>query len=446
MDIALKRWSEGLRAAACAAVLLAGASAAVAAPAKPGDTITYRVEKGDNLYTLAERYFRQPGDYRVVQRLNRVANPYRLAIGSTLVIPRSVLRREPIPAIVQNFSGSVLVGPADRQRPATAGMKVQEADVIRTGPRSFVTLRLPDASTVSLPSQTSVRVATLRRTLLANSVERSFAVENGRVRANVTPMADPFSDFRISTPIASSAVRGTRFSVSFAPAEGRATSEVVEGAVDFEEKGAGTHALTTGFGSANGLTAPVALLPTPTLKAAEKVQDEEILTFAAEPLAGAARMRFQIARDAGFLDVIDEAEQDGTGATLPSLPNGIYFVRLSAIDGHGLEGMPATYSFERRLNRISTSMEAGQAGKYRQYLFRWFTPDAQTPQYRFQLASDEAGTTLLVDEPGLSTASFILTDLPSGTYYWRVMTLERSDGKTYEKWSPMEQLRVATGK
>src|SRR3546814_12844687 len=66
-----------------------------------------------------------------------------------------------------------------------------------------------------------------------------------------------------------------------------------------------------------------------------------------------------------LIDVIDELVTKTPEANFASLPNGTYFVRVTAIDANGLEGRPSTYAFERRLNRISTSLEERRAGRYR---------------------------------------------------------------------------------
>jgi hypothetical protein len=49
----------------------------------------------------------------------------------------------------------------------------------------------------------------------------------------------------------------------------------------------------------------------------------------------------------------------------------------------------------------------------------------------------------VVDEPGLTAQRFIVTDLPPGTYQWRVQTLQFADGKVFAKWSPFQRLTIA---
>jgi len=406
------------------------------------DTIIYRVVPGDNLYMLAESYFTSIENYRVVQRLNRVADPYRLQIGTQLVIPRRLLRQTPVRAVVHTFRGSVRIGKPGRMMAPAVGMMVAEGDLIETGGKSFVSLRMPDGTAVALPSQTRVRVERLRRTLLAGNVNRSFSIETGRARAIVEPDANSHSEFRFSTPVAVSAVRGTILRMGYDPESRRATSEVIEGKVQFSATGGSEHLLAAGFGTATNLTQALPLLAAPELVDAGRVQTDDQLRFTLQPVPGAMAYRVLIARDAGFLEVLDEAEITSNAVEFPSMPNGGYFIRVTGVDENALEGLPTTYGFRRRLNRITTTAEEQKTGRHHQYLFRWHTPDAKNAQYRFQLSADPEGASPLVDEPGLTDPSFIITDLPPGTYFWRVKTIEVEDGEVYEQWTRLEEFRV----
>ncbi len=435
--------SHSLIPGAVVALVLTACPAALYAQAQQVPPfVEYRVNRDDTLYVLAQRYFADPRAYGVVQRLNRVANPRRMPIGLVLKIPRSLLRQEPIPAVVQSFKGDVRVG----TRGAAVGMVVHEGDLVETGERSFVSLRLPDNTAVSLPSKTRIRVQRLRRTLLSESVERQFAVQYGRVTGEVTPMTDPASSFQFTTPRAITSVRGTRFRVGYEPGDANSGVEVVEGKVAFREGDDKEQLVQAGFGSNDRLPTPVPLLAPPDLVDPDKVQDEEGLAFRLRAMAGAAGYHLQIARDAGFIDMVDEAYASGPVGEFSTLPNGTYFVRLTGIDANVLEGKPSVYSFERRLNRLRTSLEQSRVGRYRQFLFRWQTPDVKAAQYRFQLSRAQDGSNPVVDQTGLADNSFIITDLPGGTYYWRVMSIEASGGRIYTKWSAINELRVGEAK
>ena len=455
MAIALKRFPDVRRLATLTLLCIGAASLAPAAAqeraAARSDLVLYRLKAGDNLYDLAARYFARVESYAAVQRLNAIADPRRLRPGALIRIPRSLLRHEPLQAVVQSYRGTVSIQRGTTRRAIAVGMRLAEGDLLETAEKSFVSLRLPDDSTVAMPSRSSVRIQRLRRTLLADTIDRLFVILKGRASASVTHMDNPDSRFEMSTPIAVSAVRGTEFRVQFDPDAQRATTEVTEGKVVFTPSDAAADTadraqlVPQGYGTASDIAVPVALLPAPDFLRPGQVQDAERLSFELRPVEGAVRYHVQVAQDAGFLDLIDEADVATPVADLPPLADGSYFVRATAIDARGLEGMPVTYGFERNLNRVEADVEHRRGGRHREYLFRWRTPDAPAAQYRFQLFGPSE-IDPIVDEAGLKSTNFIVTDLPDGHYRWRVMTLKFANSRVYESWSSFQELRVASGR
>lgn len=436
------------------AAVLAASPAAAAGPALPHAIYTMRA--GDTLYTLSRSYLR-PGAMDVVRRLNRIDNPRRIPIGRHIAIPRALLVTDPAFARIETLTGEVTLGSGAAPR---AGMTLGQGALLRTGRGGFVTLRLADGSTVTLPSQSTVRIAHLRRVRLTEAVERSFVAERGRMRVQATPMTDPGSSFEVRTPLTVSAVRGTVFRASFAPdatvaGPGRATTEVEEGKVAVARTGTLTRTgsvpvlVQPGFGtSADGLAslAAVPLLAAPRLAEPDKVQSGETLSFAVEPLPGAAAYRIQVARDAGLLDLV--AETDGADATLalPGLPTGTYFARITALSEDGLEGMPRTYSFDRVLNAVAGTMAASGRGFERRYQFKWSASAAATPQFRFQLARKDDPAHPLVDEPVGTATAVTVTSLPAGEYAWRVLSLVPHGARIIPAWSAEQVFEVTARK
>jgi hypothetical protein len=413
---------------------------------------TYTVRKGDTLWSLSRAWF--PGAVaRVrVQRLNRIADVHRVLTGRTLTVPRALLADERSFARVESFSGEVTVQPAGQPFPARVGAMLGEGTVIRTGRGGFVSLRLADQSIVSLPSQSTVRIARLRRVLMTGAVERSFATAGGRVRAIVTPMTDPGSSFEVRTPLTVAAVRGTRFRIGYDAGAGSATAEVEEGAVAVAQgPEGGDLLLTPGFGAQSGAGVagmaggPVALLPAPRLADPDKAQTDENLNFTIEPMDGAAAYRIELARDAGMLDLVAEGDSaDGT-FTLPGLPMGTWFARVSALDRAGLEGVTRTYAFDRVRNSVAGSMASGRSGFERQYRFKWSGTADATPQYRFQLARIGDPAHPVVDEPLGPATELAVTSLPPAEYGWRVLSLVPLGPKMIAAWSN-EQTFTVTGR
>lgn len=451
-----------LRAALLVAGLLTPGAAVLAAPvalppARPGEVL-YPVRQGDTLYQLATHYFSSVRAIVPVRRINRVIDVHRLPAGAYLRIPRGLLRDEPSPARIESFSGEVTLRPARAAAvPASTGAPLAEGTVIETGRRGFLSLRLADDSTVTIPSQSMIEIVRLRRVLLNNAVEREFRALSGRVRAKVTPMGDPASTFRVGTPITVSAVRGTEFRVAYDAAAERAMTEVEDGKVQFAMTGrsvatkaqpdpATAALLTPGFGAVarrTGLGAATALLPAPRLVAPDRAQTDPDLIFAIEPDPVAAGYRIQIGRDAGLLDLVDEASGTEPRFVLGTLPTGTYFVRISALDANGAEGLGRTYAFDRVLNAVSGALST----EGRRYRFKWSSAADARPQFRFRLvrkpaAGMAAAEAPVVDEPMGSATELAVTSLRPGEYAWQVLSIVPFGAKVIGTWSAPQQFEV----
>jgi hypothetical protein len=411
----------------------------------PEPAVVYEVKAGDNLYTLATRYFLQVSDAGRVQRLNQIREPRRLPVGRRLTIPAEWLRSEPLTARLVAYTGAVTVrGPGAGA--LARDMEIREGFELATGANAFLTFELPDGSRTTLPSQSRIRVDRLRRILLTGAVQRDLQLLQGRSNSVVTPIPDPASRFRILTPLSVSAVRGTEFRVSFDDAAERATLEVIEGKVAGAAQASPAETLVpAGFGAATtreGQTPPQALLPRPTLQNASKLQDDPQVAFNLQTLTGASGYRAQVATDAGFIDVIAETTASQPALTFETVANGTYFARFTAVDGVGLEGIPAAYAFERRLTALGLDPPDAVGGAKRQYRFKWRSSGGGTESFRFTLARDADGSRAVIDEAGLTDGQIVVTDLPPGIYFWRVLVSQREGGKLYEKWSQPQRFEI----
>jgi hypothetical protein len=323
----------------------------IAAQAPAADQyFRYTVRPGDTLSALARDYL-VSDDYVSIQKLNAVADPRRLPIGSTLLIPQPLLRIETIAGVITSFRGAATI---DGQQ-VEVGTQVRQGQKLETGPNAFVTVTLPDGSAISLPSQSRIHVSRLRRILLTGSIERRFRLEAGRSRATVTPIRDPNSDFQVTTPLSVSAVRGTDFRVALDESGEKALTEVVGGAVDVgkDEQDDGVQ-VPRGYGvvaTPAGVEQPVALLSPPSLDAVAQTPTGGVL-ITAKPVEGARKYRFQLATDIGFQAVFADSTADVPTISFENLASTQFFIRLSAIAASGLEGLPATYALGQRVGAL----------------------------------------------------------------------------------------------
>ncbi len=437
------------RAAATILPLVLLALATPGRAADPADPPThYAVKPGDNLYKLGAAYLQRPNDYRAVQRSNSIQNPRRIRPGSTLSIDAALLKARPIEAHLTAFSGDVRVESASGSTPAKVGMTVVEGQRLVTGPNAFATFELSDGSRLTVPSNSGLRIVHLRDVLLTGQPDRVFQLEQGRSDISATPNHDPNARFEVITPASVSAVRGTEFRASETGA-GRWATEVLEGVVAVSPpSAAGGEVLTAkGFGvsaSTAGVGPPTPLLPPPDLAHGGRTQEDVEVAFEIVPVPGAASYRLQLARDAGFVDLLAETVTPTPRATFHELADGTFFARATAIDAGGLEGLPSTYGFERDLNVVEPGHPPAveRTGRRRRYVFRWSAVGEGVRTYRFQLYADTGLTHAVADLPGLTEPQVALTDLPAGLYHWRTSAVRWKAGRFTEKLGPVQDVRI----
>lgn len=424
-------------------LLIAGLMVSVPAGAEPSrsDEIVYVVKRGDTLIDLANRGFRRQVDYLVAQRRNKIANPRRLQPGSSLHIPVRILRTQPIGAKVVAFRGAALVAGSKPQ----VGTTIREGAVLQTGSDAFLAIELADGSLVTLPSRSRVKVTGLHRIILTGDTVKRFDLIEGRTETEVQKAKKPGDRFEIRTPVSVAAVRGTKFRVTYGDENATAGAGVLEGAVAVTAAAKSVD-LPEGQGlvaSASGPGDPVPLLPKPALENPDRLQDDELVSFTAAPVAGASVYRIQLAADAGFIETFAEAEAPTPALTFAGIPNGSFFARVSAISPQGIEGFASDYSFERRQNNVKAEVgEADTCPTKRCLRFRWRAGGEGERRFRFQLASRPGGIPI-IDEPEMAGSEIVITDLPGGTYYWRVESSLIEAGKRHSKWTDYQELRVA---
>ena len=411
------------------------------AAAPDDDNRIYVVRGGETLYSIAQRYLRHPQDHERIRKLSRIKTTTAIPIGTRIIIPVRLLRYKPLEARLVSVRGDVTRsnGAAVRE-----GDILREGAILRTAARSFASIRLPDASIISLPSGSTVRIARLRQYLLGSSYDSAFELVEGGMRSKVTPQRRPQDRFQVRTPASVSAVRGTEFRSRYESADGRGFTETLEGGVAVTDEAGAIKPQTVraGFGLAiagDGATLSERLLPAPTLLDPGKPQTLPQLHFRITPVENAAAYHVQIASDAGFIDRIADTRSETADVQLDGPEDGRYFVRISAISSAGFEGMPETLGFRRVRNSVKASSSKDDNG----WAFRWLTDSRLPAIYRFQLFAGKPDGTPMVDEAGLRSDQITLSRLDGGTYFWRVASTVMADGEAVTQWTDFEKLLVA---
>ncbi len=412
--------------------------------------VEYIFKKGDTLIALASKYMRKRSDYVTVQRINRIANPRFIPVGKTVSIPFRLLKYRKSEASLSAFRGNVAIADGGRTITPVKGLEIGEGSRLATSAGSFLTLQLEDGSRISMPSNSKMRITRLRHILLTDSVDYELAVDSGRIRSKVTPFDKKADRYRVRTPVAVSAVRGTDYRTRVDEETGTAYSETVEGSIDVAAgesiDGASSVSVPAGTGAAATVTGKLAtadLLTPPELVEPAKVQSEETLEFTVVPRPVATAHRILISSDAGFVDIVAEQLSEGSAISLAGIEDGRYFAKATAFGEDGFEGMPANYSFKRQLSTLSGSADSGDFG----FRFKWAGAGSGKRTYRFQLMLGSTDAVPIVDEAGLTRDVLTLSDLPDGEYYWRVGVTQYStdpeDKDVFQKWTDFEKLTVA---
>ncbi len=206
----------GLSALALAAALFVtagqGVHASPAAKAAKGKTesfIEITVNKGDTLTVIARRYLDDPKRWRELLRYNQIPRPNLILPGLKLKVP-GYLARRPVATVV-SYARSAEYSAEEKQLWAAVAsdLGLYNRDRLRTDSTGTVALALPDLARL-LVRENSYLVILDRK----GSEGLGLLLQSGRMESLVTPDTKRKSSFRIVTPAAVVAVKGTTFSTA----------------------------------------------------------------------------------------------------------------------------------------------------------------------------------------------------------------------------------------
>lgn len=416
-----------LAAPAAASADLAGKPGAIAvAPAG----VTYHAQAGDTLLSIALRFTARRDTWPALGKLNHIEKDSRIPVGAAILIPAELLADEPVEAKVAALSGDVTArSPDGTPVPLAVGSRVAEGMEIDTGGNSFLTIALPDASRIALPSKSRVKLAKLRMTRYTRSPRTELLLLHGQVESRVTPLEASGGRFQVRTRHSVAGVRGTHFRVRLMGST--VASEVLSGRVAVgTESGDEQRLLASGTGNlidTQSVGIAVNLLPAPQVVPPAGQQVYPAALFTLVPVAGAATYHVQVSTDRDAQDIIAEQYASDIKMRIDGLPDGDYFLHASAITGSGLEGLPRTAAFTLRTRaQASASSASAPAAPYvsdsdrKTVTLRWAASDGQ--KFNLQVARD-MDFSWLVSSVSSDRPMARIARPPFGTYYARVQAV-----------------------
>jgi len=429
------------------AIGLAAVGASAVTPPADADALwTYQVVQGDTLIAITREQL-QPGiGWRRVQRLNRVADPYRLMPGTSLRLPVAWLRSEATVAEVAYLVGDVRVERGGAPLAAlVVGAQLRAGDTVITGASpSAVTLRLSDGTRVLIEPGSTVAIAQLLLRGRSGVVDTRLKLDQGSTDSRVAPAGAGPPRFRIDTPAMNLGVRGTQFRVH-ADADAGSRVEVLEGSVAAATGAAPPQRVDAGFGSAaragQPVQAPRPLLQPPALAASQPRVERFPLRLQWPALAGAAAYRAQVLAQGSADHLVLEGRFGQPAASWVEVADGSYTLRVRGIDGEGLEGRDASAAFvvKARPEPPFASEPRSDATVYgERVLLRWArAPGAE--RVRLQLGPSSELAQPQLDRSDLQDTQLAL-DLQPGDYHWRLAAIAPGDDQG--PWSDAQAFSV----
>ena len=301
----------------------------------------YTFRPGDSLWTIAEKHTRSANNWVEIQRINssRLGSNQAIPPGTRIQIPVSLLKIPPTPARVIALSGDAQLQRADgSQSTLSVGALLYSGDRVLTVDAQSLRIQFADDSELQVLANSEVVLDKLSHHRHSGMVDTRIRLNSGSVNTWVKKQ-NKDSHYRISTPAAITAVRGTAFRLS-SDASQISRTEVSEGLVGVSA-GGDEIVVKEGYGMVaevgKPLAQPVRLLPAPELRVT-LMADNLTLQLSWARLEGAERYRYQLATDEQFNQMMLDQTTADNSVRANDLQPGPYYLRLRAIDRLGLQG------------------------------------------------------------------------------------------------------------
>ncbi len=381
-----------------------------AASAQSNDTATQTynreivIRPGDTLSGIA---LRELGSAKLAEQV-ATANGYSLTKilipGDAIVLPITLPVRDEYATIVFSKGDVQLNGKA-----VQIDDEFRLNDVIKTGATGYASLSFQTGTLINFQPNTEARLITLFCQPADDTCVIELATDQGTLTTDVRRDGNQPTDFRVQTPYASAAVRGTVFDIN-ADSTGLRIG-VTEGKVDLAATDTDQLVpLDTGFGSATApgrpIGEPIELLPAPVFRfVPPRIAKGDYLRWFG--LTDTPNYIVQIAASPNGVGVVHDTRVPSDLFILnDEIPTGDYSVLVRGVDPNGLLGFTAlspitVASVDTSIAPVNASIDRVD-GNYRVAII---DGPEDAAGYEIQVASDFEFTDPLsvdVDETGVA--------------------------------------------
>lgn len=311
------------------------------------------VKQGETLRSIARREMGRAGFAPLLAEFNSLVEAAPLIPGNIVRIPIHVPARMEYAEVVYlkgvveilrnpdgngsgiavNAAASATQGPTTLERNA----QIYFGDTITTGEDGFVSIAFSTGSVLNLQPGTTASLQRLSCLPTDDSCLIEISTEDGKVTSDVKTRDSQPVEFKISTPYASAAVRGTIFDMDAAD---DLKVGVTEGAVAVSAQQE-TVDLDTGFGlivePGQAPSQPIELLPPPVFKnIPSRIAPGD--TVAWWPFQNAQSYAARLSTDEAAIETLQTFQINDDRIGFNSVDAGDYYLTVRAVDENGLKG------------------------------------------------------------------------------------------------------------
>ena len=309
----------------------------------------YSVRPGDTFWSICKEYTVHENCWLELANLNSVANPNQLSTGAQLLIPMQWLKHAPFAAQAAYVVGEVVFASANKKlAELTIGQELRIGSKVMVNQGS-ATLRFADGATIVMSANSELIISSSSAIKQGRAHSIEVRLPRGEIQVTV-PEKMPKTQFRVKTPSAVAAVRGTKFRVSSsAPSvesqRSQTRSEVLEGVVGVSSSGDSQNIIAgQGVSTVEGQSVleHTMLLSAPRWN--RSCTDPGYVEW--QTSLSATQYRLSLMEDDTSIDkMISSVTLADANYVFKKLKEGCYQVKVNAVDSQGYNGLES----QRRL-------------------------------------------------------------------------------------------------